>query len=322
MRSRKNQSRGASVLTRCKRARAFSLVELLIVIGIIAVLISILLPAINKARESGRRVKCASNLRQIGQAFELYAQTFGEYPRGNYHNGMGSTAANCEAKAFSGYLCDRPYLTPTTINKRATTNAGANDQHPAYNDVTAGLYVLIRFANVPESIFVCPSSNGFPDEFEGETPALRSNFTDRRNLTYSVALQYPWTISNSDWGYFFGTDMRKDLPLMSDLNPGTNGTPTVAELTLNSTATEKKQGNSTNHRRAGQNVLFFDGRVEWFDTPFAGVGQDNIFTRVGTSPAPADQATDSANPFGSRPPRTPTDSLLLPTETATGILAF
>jgi prepilin-type processing-associated H-X9-DG protein len=87
-----------------RRRRAFTLVELLVIIGIIAVLISILLPALAAVRRHANATKCMTNLRTLGQAMSLYTQQTGFYPPALAEQGFGGHAVTVWATELRVYL--------------------------------------------------------------------------------------------------------------------------------------------------------------------------------------------------------------------------
>jgi prepilin-type N-terminal cleavage/methylation domain-containing protein/prepilin-type processing-associated H-X9-DG protein len=215
---------------RKERLAGFTLIELLVVIAIIGVLIALLLPAVQAAREAARRSQCTNNIKQLGLALANYESAHGAYPMAygqraiwDPQNSSG-TAGDSGWGNYSVHALVLPFMEQTQIYNALNFNISASSNCDNGVNATAGLTRI--------SSFLCPSSTlpiGGDDNWGGVS--WLNNTVPGNNYFASVgASACPWASSQPP-GIFMtvppstGNGARR----ISDIQDGTSNTIAFGE---------------------------------------------------------------------------------------------
>ncbi len=198
-----------------KLRRGFTLIELLVVIAIIGVLIALLLPAVQAAREAARRAQCSNNLKQIGLALHNYESALGTYPMGvvsypNWATTCNNTSGNPDKRRnFTLFAMILPYVEAqnsfNAINFDFTVNDLQGSVHGGRTNYT-GLVARI-------DSFVCPSDSQQTPLAFPSNPYSQSSYAGNaglmdiirriqscpREINGDGAFSRNWTYRNSDF---------------------------------------------------------------------------------------------------------------------------
>ena len=243
-----------------RRTKGFTLIELLVVIAIIGLLVSILVPSIQKAKELAYRASCQANLNGIGKAMILYQSTYNDkWPLIADASGMDYDATMLAGGSDDVFALD----------------GNASGEGTALN-VNENLCLLVAKNMTPWKMFRCPTVDSDTidrSESGNHDFGFRSSGSNPKVfMDYSYHLGY----SNGN-SAAFGSSLEGDFAILAD-----QCGDKLDDFSKTGAVTPNK-GDGYNHGDDGIAVLYAGGNVTWSDTVLIGWGKNNIYAKDLTS---------------------------------------
>ena len=238
-------------MERVPRKKAFTLVELLVVITIIGILISLLLPAVQSAREAARRMQCSNNLKQIGLAWLNHESALGHLPSGGWGwRWIGDPDRGFDQKQPGGWIYNiLPYLEQTAL-RQLGMGLGTTEKATA----------LTTLAATPIAAFNCPTrrppkaypirssytyttygigsivqAEAHTDYAGNEGDVLYDNGEGPADLATGDSSSYTWPAANIK---FTGVVFARSKVKLAEIRDGTSSTYLAGEKYLTTDAYE------------------------------------------------------------------------------------
>lgn len=183
---------------RVSHFRAFTLVELLVVIAVIGILVAILLPAVQAAREAARRISCGNNLKQIGLAMQLYHDVHKTFPPGMLAGDSAMYGLD-HNKAYRGFAWGAlllPFLSQEPLCQKIDFNIGAT-VWPTFPPATNSNEAL--FNSVSLQVFLCPSDVRAPFDITYVPAPNTSSASYVGNFGVNGFIDAPGASQNLSW---------------------------------------------------------------------------------------------------------------------------
>lgn len=228
-----------------RQRQAFTLVELLVVIAIIGVLVALLLPAVQAAREAARRSSCTNNMKQIVLALHNYHDTHQQFVPGGLEYGWCRNPIAPTVHNLNGLLLLLPYVEQMPLYSQYNMKASAanityGNTSPSTNNMLAGDVIASGNANIVSQrlkIFSCPSDNGDPWLPVGAYYGIASSGTTAKgaktNYDFSALQNYDcnsWQTNQTITRRLFGENSTSGF---KDVTDGSSNVVAVAETTYN-----------------------------------------------------------------------------------------